>query len=87
MNFKVDDVVWAHLKGYSSWPGKIVDLSSSQAKVYWFADYRESLVPKSKLESFEKNIQKYKAAINSKPMLKKAAEEASIFLVQKKSVT
>lgn len=84
-NFKKGDIVWAKVKGYPWWPGKIkkIFLKDSTAKensnntlvtINFIGDNSHSELPISKVENFEKKYSEY--SNTKKKILKKSIEKA-----------
>lgn len=65
IQFSMDEVVWAKLKGHPAWPAKIVGFENKRFEILWFNDYRRSKVFRSQLFKFNNaNVEKFSKAKN-----------------------
>lgn len=81
--FAVGEMVWAHLRGWPSWPCRVEEIIGTKVKVYWFNDYRTSVVPKISLTKFWVGIEQNKHKIASRSDIATAVQEVFIEMIQK----
>lgn len=80
IEFKIDEVVWAKIKGYPAWPAKIKSFASSKmVVVIWFNDFRVTKVYKTQLFKFLKNFYKFAKSFDNSIGLKEAAQQALLY--------
>lgn len=80
ITFKVDEVVWAKIKGHPHWPAKIKCFPNAKmAIVVWFNDYRTTKVYRTQLHKFLINFDKFAVRFSDSIGLKTAAQEALIY--------
>lgn len=80
IDFRVNEVVWAKIKGYPHWPAKIKRIDSTKmVTVYWFNDYRITKIYKTQLTKFLINFERYALTFDQHIGLKRAAFEALQF--------
>lgn len=78
IQFSMDEVVWAKLKGYPAWPARIVGFENKRFEIMWFNDYRRSKVFRSQLFKFNKaNVEKFTKA--KKVGVETAIKEAILY--------
>lgn len=80
MDFQIDEVVWAKLRGFVHWPAKVKAFCKNMIIVVWFNDYRTTKLYKSQLSKFLPNFDEYSKKFDKTVGLKTAAQEALIFL-------
>lgn len=87
IDFSIDDIVWAKIKGSKHWPARIVEIELQKRtyiyKVFWFNDYRTSNVFKSQIFKFQPNFEKFAKKFGSDIRLETAGKEALIYLASK----
>lgn len=75
--FKLNEIIWAKIKGSPEWPAKIVDFPSAKmALVVWFNDNRKTKVYRTQLYKFLINYDKFSVNFEKHIGLKTAAREA-----------
>lgn len=80
LDYKIDEVVWAKIKGSPHWPAKITRINSNKMiTVYWFNDYRTTKLYKTQLFKFLINFELFVQKFDQHIGLKKAAHEALIY--------
>lgn len=76
-NFKLNEIIWAKIRGHPAWPAKIVDFPSPKmALVVWYNDYRKTKVYRTQLFKFLINFDKFAGDFDKSIGLKTAAREA-----------
>lgn len=77
IDFKLEDIVWAKIKGYPPWPAKIVLFPTAKtAMLLWFNDYRKTKVFRTQLFKFLPNFDKFAVHFKKHLGLETAAKEA-----------
>lgn len=77
ISFKIDEVVWAKIKGHVHWPAKIKSFANSKMViVVWFNDYRTTKIYRTQLFKFLNNFDEFAKRFDDTVGLKKAALEA-----------
>lgn len=77
IDFKIDEIVWAKIKGYPAWPAKVLSFPSNKmVLVQWFNDYRKTKVYRTQLFKFLINFERFSTNFNRSVGLKTAAREA-----------
>lgn len=77
IDFKIDEIVWAKIKGHAHWPARVKSFPSQRmAEVVWFNDYRRTKLYKTQLYKFLANFEKFAARFDDTVGLKTAAQEA-----------
>lgn len=80
IDYKINEVVWAKIKGYSFWPGKIKSFPSSQtAEIVWFNDYRRTKVFKTQMKKFLPHFEECAKKFDDVVGLRCAAQEGLIY--------
>lgn len=80
-NFHINELVWAHVRGYPFWPGVIEKITpKGKYLVHFFGDYSRSELGKSRITNFYEGFNRYSTNFGN-IKLKKAVEEARIFLI------
>lgn len=78
IEFSMDEVVFAKIKGYPTWPAKIVGFENKRCEIQWFNDYRRSKVFRSQLFKFnDANVDKFSKA--KKLGVETAIKEAIVY--------
>lgn len=81
IDFKVNEVVWAKIKGSVHWPAKIKSFPSSKMViVVWFNDYRTTKIYRTQLFKFLQNFDLYAQNFDNTVGLKTAAYEGLMYL-------
>ena len=57
--FLIGEIVWAKLKGYPWWPGKIVEQINSDYKVLFYKENNYSILQKKNILKFEENKKRF----------------------------
>ena len=57
--FLIGEIVWAKLKGYPWWPGKIVERINADYKVLFYKDNNYSILQKKNILKFEENKRRF----------------------------
>lgn len=79
MDFKLNETIWAKIKGHPHWPAKIKSFPSHRmAGVVWYNDYRRTKVYKTQLFKFLTHFDQFAARFDDTVGLKAAAQEALI---------
>lgn len=79
IDFKIEEVVWAKIKGYPHWPAKIKSFPSNRtAEVVWFNDYRKTKIFRTQLFKFLPHFDTFAKKFDETIGLKKAAQEGLI---------
>ncbi|XP_055326601.1 uncharacterized protein LOC129580316 [Sitodiplosis mosellana] len=82
--FKVDEVVWAKIKGHPHWPARIKCFPSAKmAIVVWFNDYRTTKIYRTQLHKFLTNFDKFAVRFRDTIGLETAAKEGLIYYGQR----
>ena len=55
----IGEIVWAKLKGYPWWPGKIVEQINSDYKVLFYKENNYSILQKKNILKFEENKKRF----------------------------
>lgn len=77
IEFCVDEIVWAKIKGFSHWPAKIRSFPSNKmAVIIWFNDYRKTKLYRTQLFKFLPNFDEFSKKFNDTVGLETAAKEA-----------
>lgn len=80
---KIDEVVWAKIKGHTHWPAKIKAFPSSKmAIVVWFNDYRTTKIYRTQLFKFLVHFDEFSKKFDQIIGLETAAQEALIYFGQ-----
>lgn len=79
--FVMHEIVWAKIKGSSHWPARIENIIASSRGctkyvVFWYNDYRRSVIFKSQAYKFLENFEKFAVKFDDIIGLKTAAFEA-----------
>ena len=76
MELKVDDLVFAKVKGFRPWPARIMELQGAKAQVFFFGSYDIGFIPLKDIHHFNEDSKKKfcKANEKSKPFLKALVE-------------
>lgn len=84
----INEVVWAKIKGANHWPAKILSIQRHtrfvKFEIWWFNDYRKSVVFRSQLFKFYSNFEVFAEKFPSTVGLETAAKEALIYLASQK---
>lgn len=83
IDFKIDEVVWCHLKGFPTWPAKILEIygkKNQMVRLFWFNDYRSTSVHKGQLLKFGN----YNYQSSGNISLDTAIKEALIYKISRK---
>lgn len=86
MEYKVDDIVWAKIKGFPAWPAIIKKIKYGQRmsfEIEWFNDYRRSTVFKTQICQFFANFERFSVNFTKHIGLETAAKEALMTLAKK----
>lgn len=80
-DFKINEIIWAKIKGSVHWPAKIDRILSKSNgtimyDVIWYNDYRRSKIYKLQAVKFLENFEKYSERFDDVVGLKTAAFEA-----------
>lgn len=81
--YSVDEVVFTKLKGFPHWPSKILRLDKNKYEVYWFKDYRTSMVFHTQIFKFLPNYKEFTTKYSKNLKFMTAVKEAIIFSKQK----
>lgn len=80
IDFKVNEVIWAKIKGHVHWPAKVKCFPSNKmVVVVWFNDYRTTKIYKTQMFKFLQNFDLYAKNFDSTIGLECAAKEALIY--------
>lgn len=80
IEYKINEVVFAKIKGYPHWPAKIKRFDSNKmVTVVWFNDYRTTKIYKTQLSKFLVNFERLASTFDQHIGLKKAAHEGLIY--------
>lgn len=80
IDYKINEVVWAKIKGFPHWPAKLKRIDSNKmVTVVWFNDYRTTKIYKTQLSKFLLNFEQFAHTFEQHIGLKKAAHEALIY--------
>lgn len=88
LKYRIGEAVWAKIRGYKSWPAKIIEIINGKKTLYrisWFNDYRTSTVYNTQMFKFCKNFDRFASGFENHIGLEVAAKEALIYLAQKKT--
>lgn len=85
IEYKIDEIVWAKIKGYPHWPARIKGFSGNgrMVLVYWFNDYRTTKIYRTQLFKFLENFDEFAKKFDQTIGLKTAAQEALIIFGQR----
>lgn len=76
-DFKLNEIIWAEIKGFPGWPAKIIDFPTPKmALVVWYNDHRRTKVFRTQLFKFLNNYDKFAVNFDTHIGLKTAAREA-----------
>lgn len=78
---RVNEIIWAKIKGFAHWPAKIAKISSTANgnifyEVVWYNDYRRTKIYKLQVFKFFENFEKFASKFDEVVGLKTAAFEA-----------
>lgn len=77
VEFTIDEIVWAKIKGFNHWPAQIGSFPSNKmAEVIWFNDYRKTKLYRTQLFKFLPNFDEFAKKFNETVGLEAAAKEA-----------
>lgn len=77
IQFKMNEIVWAKIKGYPGWPAQIISFESNRmALVRWFNDYCQTKLYCTQLSKFFINFELHAKNFDKTVGLKTAAREA-----------
>lgn len=80
IDFKVNEVVWAKIKGHPHWPAKIKCFPSNRmVTVVWFNDYRTTKIYRTQLFKFLVNFDSFAKNFDSTIGLRAAAQEGLMY--------
>lgn len=80
------ELMWAHVKGYSLWPGIIEEeTKKGRYRIHFFGDYTRCDVTKSKIIHMMEGFNKFSSIDIRNPLLNKAISEAKFFVFNDKS--
>lgn len=80
VEFRVQEVVWAKIKGSPHWPAKINSFPSNRtAEVVWFNDYRKTKIFKTQLFKFLVYFDEFAKKFNDTVGLEAAAKEGLMY--------
>lgn len=80
IDFSINEVVWAKIRGYPAWPAKIKSFPNLKtAIVVWFNDYRTTKIYKTQLFKFLPFFDRNSVNFDKTIGLKKAAQEGLIY--------
>lgn len=79
ISFKINEVVWAKIRGFPHWPAKIKAFSNKMVVVVWFNDYRTTKLYRSQLYKFLPSFDEFAKKFNDHIGLEKAAKEGLIY--------
>eukprot|EP00112_Aurelia_sp_Birch-Aquarium-sp1_P025249 Seg831.3_Seg831.7 transcript_id=Seg831.3_Seg831.7/GoldUCD/mRNA.D3Y31 product="Methyl-CpG-binding domain protein 6" protein_id=Seg831.3_Seg831.7/GoldUCD/D3Y31 len=82
-SFRIGDLIWGHQKGYSAWPGKIVQESdinephAGEGKVWirWFGEHTHSQMETGSLKRLDEGLNEYRN--NSKRRKNRSSKKTS----------
>lgn len=78
LEFELNEVIWAKIKGFTEWPAKIVGIEKNKYEIFWFNDYRRSKVFRSQIKKFNnENFEKFSK--NKRLGLEAAIKEAILY--------
>lgn len=79
LEFKLNEIVWARIKGSPHWPARIISFPSNKmALVRWFNDYRVTKLYRTQLFKFLNNFDQFAKKFPDTVGLETAAREALI---------
>lgn len=83
IEFKINEVIWAKLRGFKPWPAKICSFPSNKmVEVIWFNDYRRTKLYKTQLFKFLQYFDEFAKNFSTTVGLETAAKEALIYYGQ-----
>lgn len=79
--FKINDIVWAKIKGSPHWPAKVKGISQTAAgklmyEIRWYNDYRRTKIHRLQLCTFLENFRTFSSKLDQTVGLRAAAFEA-----------
>lgn len=73
------ELIWAHVRGYSNWPGVIErETSKGKYKIHFFGDYTTADVSKNKISHVMEGFVKFSEMKKPSELLKKAISETQL---------
>lgn len=83
--FKINEFVWAHVRGFAYWPGVIEEIEpKDKFTIHFFGDYTRATVGRNAISHFLEGFEQYSNNKNRK--LQKAVKEARILLLDKETI-
>lgn len=81
IDFRINEVVWAKIKGFAHWPAKIKLFAPNRkmVTVVWFNDYRTTKVYTTQIFKFLQHFDKFAVNFDKTIGLRKAAQEGLIY--------
>lgn len=80
VEFKINEIVWAKIKGYPAWPARIKSFAPhNRAVVVWFNDYRTTKLFRTQLFKFLKFFERHAVNFDKTIGLKKASLEGLFY--------
>lgn len=77
IEFAVNEIVWAKIKGHNAWPAQIISFPTNKmVLVRWFNDYRETKIYRTQIFKFLLNFDRFSVNFNKTAGLYTAAREA-----------
>lgn len=75
------EMIWAHVRGYSLWPGIIEEeMPNGRFRIHFFGDYTRCDVTKSKIIHMMEGFNTFSTVEVRSPQLNKAIREAAFFV-------
>lgn len=78
LTYKLNEVVFAKIRGYPCWPARITSIDGRKYEIKWFNDYRSSKVFQTQLFKFIPYYNNFSEKISSNVQLNTAVSEALI---------
>lgn len=85
-SFQVNELVWAHIRGFPYWPGVIENVTNKgKYLVHFFGDYSRGEISRNNVANFFDGFEHY-SSHGGNLKLQKAINEARIFLLSERTV-
>lgn len=84
--FNVGEVVWGKIRGWPHWPAKVIQIHPRRYEVIWYNDFRVTKLYRSQIYKFGPNFSIFAEKFDTTVGLKEAAEQAMLYLVQRRRI-